>query len=337
MRVLETLLVLVFGLSYTSSKWIKKYVENYHRPTYYNKGHSSLDHVDYSRTALEERDQPPVEEQHAQEPFDALRHQSFYISILHQGSVICAGALISHRMVITSTVCFRSPVRDNTYEYKAVHLSVLAAIDMVPFRETMPHQVIGFYMPVNKNNKEVSHICLLGLNKKLGPRYRYISLYRRIPQQRDEVTLTYLGAATRRLKYFNTSVLNFDRCKVYFHSLDFFDVHTYHPDYICVRNRRHTKKTTCNTRPGDPLVKDNQLAGINIFGERCELDDVVNMDIYLPIRPVVPFIQLATDALRAFTGTGPYNETANPPEMSPLVKSLKEGKPMVWAADEKHS
>lgn len=106
MRVLATLLVLVFGLSHTSSKWIKKYVENYHRPTYYNKGHSSLDHVDYNRTALEERDKPPVEERPTQEPFDALKHQSFYVSILHHGSVICAGALISRRMVVTSTVCF---------------------------------------------------------------------------------------------------------------------------------------------------------------------------------------------------------------------------------------
>ncbi|KAH8332510.1 hypothetical protein KR074_004461 [Drosophila pseudoananassae] len=334
MRVSVTLLVLVLGLSYTSSKWMKKYVENYHRPTYYNKQHSSSDHVDYNRTALEERDQPPAVENRTPEPFDAVKHQSFYISILHHASVTCSGALISRRMVITSTVCFRASPRDNTHEYKANHLTVLAAIDLVPFNETLPHEVIGLYLPVNNHNAQVNHVCLLGLKHKLDHHYRYIPLYRRIPKYGDEVTITYTGAASRRLKYFRTMVLNMDRCRDYYDGLDFFDVDTYHPDYFCVRNRRHTKKTTCNTRPGDPLVKDNQLAGINIFGERCEVDDIVNMDLYLPMRPVVPFIQLATDALRAFTGTGPFNETAHPHEMSPLVKSLVEGSPNFWAADE---
>ncbi|KAH8295448.1 hypothetical protein KR018_011343 [Drosophila ironensis] len=324
MQLLHICFLLALGFDMCLAKWLKRIVENYHRPTYYNKGHNSQKHVDYSRTALEERDKKP--ELRARSSLDITKEMSWYMSILHHESLICAGTLISQRMVITSTTCFQKPHNDNSYEYKAIHLSVLSKTDFVKNREIMPHQVIALYMPISKYNGESNHIALLALKKKLTLNYHPLKLYRVMPRFGDHVIMTYLRADTRELTFFKSMVLNIERCHNYFDLHNFFEVDTYEANYFCVRNKRQTKDSTCNTRAGDPLIVDNQLAGVNIFGERCEEDDIVNMDIYLPMRPLIPFIQLATDTLRALTNPDSFND-------SPLVKFLKQDIPNVWVGE----
>jgi len=109
--------------------WVKRYIENYHRPTYRNRAHSSDKHVNYNREALENRKKPRTLEAHTRPPFDHEKHVSFYVNVLNEGSVICAGALISHRMIITSTHCFYATGTDATYEYTAKKMTILTAID----------------------------------------------------------------------------------------------------------------------------------------------------------------------------------------------------------------
>jgi len=106
--------------------WVKRYIENYHRPTYRNRAHSSDKHVNYNREALENRKKPRTLEAHTRPPFDHEKHVSFYVNVLNEGSVICAGALISHRMIITSTHCFYATgTTESSWKYGFYYSTVL--------------------------------------------------------------------------------------------------------------------------------------------------------------------------------------------------------------------
>ncbi|XP_016949830.1 uncharacterized protein LOC108024424 [Drosophila biarmipes] len=329
MRLPITCILLIVGLDYSASMWIKRYVENYHRPTYRNRAHSSSKHVDYNREALENRGKSRTLETRTRTPFDAAKDVSYYVNVLNEGSVICAGALISHRMVITSTHCFFATGVDATYEFTAKKMTILTAIDFAP--NTEPHQVKAFFMPVNRDKHFINHVALLALAEKLDrTKYRYIPLNRRKPKMGDDVKMAFLGPPTYKVTLYNTRVFDHDRCHVHYGLKDLFHVSTFEPDFFCVRNKKHSIKSTCSTRPGDPLLVDNKLVGVNIYGEHCdEDDDTTNMDIYLPIRVVIPFIQMATDALRAFTGSGPYNTSLKGP-LSPLLQSLADREPNIY-------
>ncbi|KAH8247800.1 hypothetical protein KR038_010068, partial [Drosophila bunnanda] len=321
MQLLMAGLLLVLVLDCSASIWIKKYVENYHRPTYYNKRHRSKDHVDYTREALERL--PEVKPTKSRRPpFDPERDISYYVHVLHRASMICSGALISYRMVITSSHCFRSETEDDTKTtlYRASDLSVVTGGE---FAMSDPLSVITFFMPVNGIEKNITSVALLGLELKLDPQYyRYIKIYHKVPKLGDQVKIAFLDPLEYRVKHMDTVILNYERCQSYYALRDLFRLPSEGSDYICVRNKRNTLRSTCSTRPGDPLLVGNQLAAINIYGEHCSSAiETVNMDIYLPMRPVVKFIQLATDSLRAFTHTGPYNESITRPP-SPLVQSL---------------
>ncbi|KAH8280924.1 hypothetical protein KR054_005118, partial [Drosophila jambulina] len=335
MHLLMVGLLLVLVLDYSSSIWLKQYMENYHRPTYYNRRHSSKDHVDYNREALEQRDSErtfhqrgaleqkdaamPQTAQRTFHPFDPEKDLSYYVHILHRASMICSGALISYRMVITSAQCFRSEVEDQ------LKLTVFKASDMGvvtggEFAMSDPHPVINFFMPVERNTTSVA---LLGLASKLNRNYyRHIKIYNQVPKVGDKVKIAFLDPQNFQVKHMDTVILDKGQCQTYYTMTELFQFPIDETNYICVRNKRTTPRSACSTRPGDPLLVGNQLAGINMFGEYCSNEiGTVNMDFYLPMRPVIKFIQVATDALRAFTHTGPYN-ASNSSTPSPLVQSL---------------
>ncbi|XP_017031365.1 uncharacterized protein aqrs [Drosophila kikkawai] len=324
MQLLLIGLLLVLVLNYSASIWIKKYMENYHRPTYYNKRHSSKDHVDYNREALEKRDKDGKNGTGIRPPFDPEKDLSYYVHVLHLGSVICPGALISYRMVITSSNCFQPKSEDErtSLVYRASEMGVTTGGQ---FAMSNPHQVIAFFMPVDKVKEKISSVALLGLQSKLSRNsYRHIDLYQKKTNAGDQIKIAFLDPQSYRIEHSTDSkILKKDRCQSYHTVIERFGTipgfSTEGSDYFCTASKKNP--TTCSTRPGDPLLVDNKLAGINVFGAVCSNSPIdVNIDIYMPIRPVVKFIQMATDALRAFTHTGPYN-TSNP-FPSPLVESL---------------
>ncbi|XP_022214460.1 trypsin [Drosophila obscura] len=323
----STYLLLLLGLPWSSANWVKMYDENYHRPVYYNPGHSKANHVNYNRAQLEERDMEHEAEAKTRDEFDPAVHKTYYVHIYYKGSLFCSGALISRRMIITSARCFLPPTTEPVREYKAKYMYVLTGADIGHRTTTVPHAVNAFYMPGHKENGTANDIALISLTKKLDrDTYRYIKLYRKIPKAGDSVRMAFLNPMEYEITLHDTKVVDMERCKHTYEGLGFREF-LFEPEYYCVSNMKHSVKSACNTRPGDPLIIDNQLAAINIFGEHCdEEEDTDTMDIYFGVRHTIKFIQLATDALRAFTGTGPFNESMQTTTPSALALAIKQVK-----------
>ncbi|XP_030573701.1 uncharacterized protein LOC115771941 [Drosophila novamexicana] len=302
------LLLLLLSAQIVVGVWLKRYMEEFHRPSYYNRAHKQNMHVDYNRDILAERDRKePVARSAALPTFDPNVHKSYYVHVLHKGSVFCSGALISHRMVITSSRCFLSNEIEPTREYKAKQMSVLPGHRFgKPKRKVL--NVQAFYLPTSKHESGNIHdIALLGLKKKMNRKVRYIKLFEQMPKPGGTVNMSFLDSQTQAITLFKTKVVDFGECKASFEQSGKIAI-PFDKEFFCVRNR---KNGGCSTRAGDPLIIDNKLAGINIYGEHCdELEGNQMVDVYYAIPHTIPFIQKATDLLRALTGTGSFNESA---------------------------
>ncbi|XP_030371024.1 uncharacterized protein LOC115621496 [Scaptodrosophila lebanonensis] len=312
MANLQLLLLLLLGLHCASGMWVKKYEENYHRPTYYNRAHKSSKHVNYNREELEQRDVKI--KKRGLEPFDPNVHKSFYVHILYKGSVICAGALISRRMIITSSRCFLPTESDPTYAFKARYMTVRTGLEIGSAISTKPSQVIAFYMPATKTNMTTHDIALVALEKKLPKqKYRFIGLYRQIPKPGDSVQMAFLDPAEYEITLFPSKVVDMELCKNFYESLRPHNM-PFGSEFFCTSNKPNNGKVACSTRPGDPLIINNELAAINIYGEHCDLaEGRQTMDVYYGIRHTIKYVQIATDLLRAFTDTWPFNDTKDGP------------------------
>lgn len=291
---------------FAHAEWLKMYEEEEHRPTYYNRAHRPDQHVDYSRSKMAARDKKWEGSKVSLPPFEPEKHLSFYVNILYMNSVLCAGSMISRRMVITSSRCFMGTETAPVIQYKARYMTVMTGNYFGnPFAQAWP--VIAFFQPSPKQGeKDVHDISLLGLAKKLDREtHRYIGLYRKHPPANTAVLMAFVYPATRDITFYNTSVVDIGYCKRQYEQAEI-NI-TMGKEYYCVKNRR---SSGCATRPGDPLIIDNQLAGINLYGEQCdELDGSQDVDIYYNIRSTIKFIQTATDLLRGFTGTGPFDHS----------------------------
>lgn len=288
-------------LLFAHAEWLKMYEEEEHRPTYYNRAHSLDQHVDYSRSKMALRDSVTSIPTTTQAPFDPQRDLSFYVNILYKNSVLCAGSMISRRMVITSSRCFLGTETKPAIQYKARDMTVMPGNYFAnPYAK--PARVIAFFQPSPKETFTAVHdISLLGLERKLDKaNHRYIPLYRHKPKPYNPVLMVFIHPATRDITFYNSSILALDRCERQYEQVGL------EGEFFCVKNRR---KSGCSTRPGDPVIIDNKLAGVNLYGEHCdELEGAQNVDVYYAIAPyTIKFIQTATDLLRGFTGTGPFN------------------------------
>lgn len=291
-------------LLFAHAEWLKMYEEEEHRPTYYNRAHSAAEHVDYSRSKMAARDSVTSMPTTKPPPFDPQKDLSFYVNILYKNSVICAGSLISRRMVITSSRCFMGTETKPVRQYKARDMTVMTGNYFAnPYAKAT--RVIAFFQPSSKENGTAVHdISLLGLEHKLDKaNHRYIQLHRRKPKPNTQVLMTFIYPATQDITFYNSTVIGFERCERLYQDAGLY----VNPDkeFFCVKNRR---TSGCSTRPGDPVIIDNKLAGVNLYGEHCdELEGSRNADIYYAIEHTIKFIQTATDLLRGFTGTGPFN------------------------------
>ncbi|KAH8381556.1 hypothetical protein KR093_008207, partial [Drosophila rubida] len=288
--------------------------ESSHRPTYYNIAHRSSNHVDYDRKllAMREKQKKPKNPKNPKKPhkpltpFDPRTDLSYYVHVLYEGSVFCAGALITRRMAITSARCFLPDPSDPSKQFKAEQMTVLSGRDFLN-STPKPSQAIGFFIEAPTTTRSVHNVAIIALANKLPrDKYRYIPLYSRMPPTGAQVTMSFMDHKTHNITLYETKVLSMDSCKETYEEYGKMNI-PFTKEFFCVANR---KKDGCSTRPGDPLIIDNKLAGINLYGEHCdELQEGRKADIYHSLRHSVKFIQKGIDLLRAFTKSGPYNST----------------------------
>ncbi|KAH8420920.1 hypothetical protein KR222_009468 [Zaprionus bogoriensis] len=306
-KVSAVFLSVVLGLLLVNAEWLNVYSEEEHRPTYYNKAHHNSKHVDYSRSMMKSRDAVQPKTRIKEPEFKPQEHLSFYVNILHRGSVICAGALISRRMIITSARCFLATEADKTKQFKARDLSVLPG-NLFGNPYARPSSVIATFHPPPLSGTQVHDIALLALAKKLPkPDFRYIKLFNHKPKSKSKVLMSFIHPATKDITFYDTEVLSNAQCRKTYDDFGDFNT-TFDPEFFCVKNSR---EFSCSTRVGDPLIVKDKLAGINVYGEHCdEAGNSLSADIYYGVRHSIKFIQTATDLLRGFTGTGPFNMSA---------------------------
>lgn len=239
-------------------------------------------------------------------PFDPSIHMSYYVNVLYKGSVICAGALITRRMIITSSRCFLANELEPSQEFKAREMSILTGNDFgTPKRHVFP--VKAFFLPAGEvQHEDIHRMAFLALHEKLDKRtYRYINLNRNVPNVDTPVLISFVDSYTRDITMLKTRVVEDKRCIESFAKVGRKFPH-FAPEYICVKN----KKGSCSTRPGDPLIVDDMLAGFNVYGEQCdEFEGNHIVDVYYASRYVITFLQKATDMLRALTGTANFNSS----------------------------
>ncbi|EDW80202.1 uncharacterized protein Dwil_GK18892 [Drosophila willistoni] len=299
MRISFTYLLIQLGLVITSATSIIKKTENYHRIAYYNHAHKSEHHIDYNREHLEEYARSQT---HKNVTSESLFHNSYYVNILYKGSVMCAGILISQRMIVTSARCFISSTYDPTLEYKAKDMSVNTGSHFNISTNVIPKKVIAFYMPGKEKNFKPHNIALVALATKLRrSHYRPIKIYRGVPKVGDPVQIVFFDPTEYIINLYDAKLVHLQRCKSSLFQYEHTDG-LVNPEFYCVKNRQNLKHFICSTRPGDPLIIGSKLAGINLYGEHCENDENTSlMDIYYAIAHSIKFIQTATDLLRVFT------------------------------------
>ncbi|XP_068139949.1 LOW QUALITY PROTEIN: trypsin epsilon [Drosophila tropicalis] len=298
MHISYTFLLMQLGVLITFAMSIIKKTENYHRIDYYNHAHKSEHHIDYNREHLKEYGRSLT---HKNVTSESLLHKSYYVNILYKGSVMCAGILISQRMIVTSARCFISSTYDPTLEYKAKDMSVLTEIHF-NINKCHPQKVIAFYMPGYETNFKPHNIALIALTTKLRrSHYRPIKIFRGVPKVGDPVQMAFFDPTEYGISLYDTRLVHLERCRSslfqYEHTGALVD-----PEFYCVKNRENLKLYICSTRPGDPLIIGSELAGINLYGEHCKNDENTSpMDVYYAISHSIKFIQAATDLLRIFT------------------------------------
>ncbi|KAH8347287.1 hypothetical protein KR059_008278 [Drosophila kikkawai] len=187
---------------------------------------------------------------------------SFIAKVEISGSVQCSAALVAPRVVISSSACCRN---------KSHHqLQILfsggrkLAVDLIVKPEFCPELCLLYlesqteFLPVNISRQSL----------KLGHN-------------------AYMVMASPDLRFYGrrlTQIIENRACKVTFQEEESAYIT---PSMICAKNSGTADR--CANNPGDGLLMDNQLCGINAYGSRCRPNSL-NGDLYIDLTTLQPMI-----------------------------------------------
>jgi len=196
---------------------------------------------------------------------------SFIAKLKVRNSTRCSAALVAPSVVITSSTCF---LKEAPHQIEIIfHGGRTFKADNVVKPEWCPElSLLHLKTPSENNPINLCHGDLpLGINASMIMASPDLSFY-----------------ARRRTQIIPNRV-----CKTTFLEDDSVFVTS---NMMCALNSKQPEK--CATSPGDSLLIDHQLCGLNIYGFRC-FSNALNGDLYINLAKLQPMIN---DLIRQLNG-----------------------------------
>ncbi|KAH8326725.1 hypothetical protein KR067_012276 [Drosophila pandora] len=195
----------------------------------------------------------------------ATRH--FLLKVLHGNTIICSGALISCRLVLTSAHCFvDGPTDGQKHKPLAQEYKVQAS-------RTRIYDVANIILGPEASIAEDMALTVLKVSVQ-DAYVQPVALCDTQLQRPDNVTM-YMSQ--RHLRFLRTEVITNGACKRSY-ALDESVFIT--ATMLCARNSN--KVADCQTTKGDLLLHQDTLCGINIYGSHCS-EGSINGDLYADV------------------------------------------------------
>ncbi|SPP80783.1 seminase [Drosophila guanche] len=211
---------------------------------------------------------PHIENQFVTTPKPTVT-TNFIVKIYPMMGLICTGALISRRLVLTSAQCFpanRAPMPEQyMVQVASSAMYNLDTIVMGPSSDLDRYMAL-MVLRISVEEREAQPVELCD-----------------VPPKRGDNVIMYMSKQLPR--YLRTRIVSNRICKNTFASIDAAYITE---NMFCSHNSN--KRKDCQTTMGDPLVHEERLCGINIYGPRC-VDGGINGDLYASVFKVKKHLQ----------------------------------------------
>ncbi|XP_068156785.1 transmembrane protease serine 11B-like [Drosophila tropicalis] len=189
----------------------------------------------------------------------------FLVKVLRKNATLCTGALISRRLVLSSSQCLAKKAKPTDYNIQASRSRRYKIVQLI-FGSGLAQDLVLIVLKAAIHDAAIQPIRLCdGSLKPLENVTMYMS--------------------RKRLSFLRTQVIANGACKRSYAQ----DENVYiTANMLCVQNTG--KLQDCQTAKGDLLLHKDHLCGINIYGSHC-VNGATNGDLYANIFKARDYLQ----------------------------------------------